>query len=83
MQLFCRMGLTVVGKLAAAVITSSPSKICLSFNFGDLNFNHGNFFCGISYYAPVDHDLISYFDSFGSWYKLHTFLTAGTSCQQP
>ena len=26
--------------------------------------------------------LISDFDSFGSWYKLHTFLTAGTSCQQ-
>jgi len=32
----CIIGLTVVGKLAATVITSSPFLIALSFNLGDV-----------------------------------------------
>ena len=36
MQLFCRIGLTVVGKPAATVITSSPAFICLSPNLGEV-----------------------------------------------
>ena len=43
-RLFCNIGLTVVGKHAATVITSSPGLSAFSFNFSDVNADNANKF---------------------------------------